>query len=673
VNSNCFTRQFGEIPETARDKDAKVSVFKMIQQVFLSLAVLASPAIASAQTYVGSETCTGCHSEAAAAWQGSHHQLAWTMPGPDTIIADFDDTSFSHDGSTTDFSQSDGEYRMTITERDGSTTGYPVHSVVGIEPLQQYLLETESGRLQSNDIVWDAEKKEWYTLYPDQDLPIGDGLHWTGPYKTWNARCAECHATGYQRNFGKQTRKYASAQAEIGVGCEACHGPASAHLDWAAGRTVASSPVDLNDLGLTISLTPEAGAEKAGAETQIQQCASCHSRRETIGDGNPIPGTPFHDAFNLSVLRPGLYHNDGQVLDEVYVYGSFLQSKMYAQGVTCTNCHDPHTAALKIEGNGLCTQCHSEAGNPDFPTLIAANYDSPSHHFHIEGSAGAQCKNCHMPENAYMGIDLRSDHSFRIPRPDLGAETSSPDTCTSCHDDQSQDWAAARIAQWYPDSINRERHYGQTFTKAQQYPEAARPDLVDLAADTTQPGIVRATALYLMQGQADSELAEATKGLLSDADPLLRLGAAPIQRGAEVQDRLARLMPLMADPVRTVRLGAVKEMLSIPPEILTPSQRVLVSEAMGEWRTSLLNKLDFPETHLVMGGMALTMRNFEAAAGAFHQAVEMDPQRVEAWRILVRLTSAIDGPEAARLVLRQAMARVPNDPVLNQLQLSLGR
>ncbi|MBL4769167.1 MAG: ammonia-forming cytochrome c nitrite reductase subunit c552 [Rhodobacteraceae bacterium] len=634
--------------------------------MLLPIALFALSGIASAQTYVGSEKCTECHAEAAAAWQGSHHQLAWTMPRSDTVIGDFDGASFSHDGSSTIFSQDNGEYRMTITERDGTTTDYPVHSVVGIEPLQQYLLETESGRLQSNDVVWNAEKKQWYTLYPDQDLPIGDGLHWTGPYKTWNARCAECHATGYQRNFGKQTRTYASTQAEIGVGCEACHGPASAHLDWAAGRAVASSAVDLNELGLTISLTSE-----AGAETQIQQCAGCHSRRESIGDGNPIPGTPFHDAFNLSVLRPGLYHNDGQVLDEVYVYGSFLQSKMYARGVTCTNCHEPHSAGFKIEGNGLCTQCHSEAGNSDFPTLIAANYDNPSHHFHAEGSAGAQCKNCHMPEKTYMGIDVRSDHSFRIPRPDLGAETSSPDTCTSCHEDQSQDWAAARIAQWYPDSDKRGDHYGQTFTKAQQYPEAARPDLIDLAADTAQAGIVRATALFLLQAQADDEMAEVTKGFLSDANPLVRASAAPLQRGAEEADRLSRLMPLMSDPVRSVRLGAVKEMLGIPPEIMSPSQRVLVNEAMGEWRASLLNKLDFPETHLVMGGMALTMRNFEAATRAFYEVVEMDPQRVDAWRILVRLTSAIDGPDAARLVLNQAMGYVPDDPVLKQLQLSL--
>jgi predicted CXXCH cytochrome family protein len=671
VNSDYFERLSKSAVVVASKKEPEMPVFKVVQQVFVCILFLTLPNFALAQAmatpaYVGSDKCTDCHSEAAAAWQGSHHQLAWTMPAPDTVLGDFDDATFTHDGSTTKFTHADGEYRMTITEHDGSVTQYPVHSVAGIAPLQQYLLETEQGRLQSNDVVWDTEKKQWYTLYPDQDLPIGDGLHWTGSYKTWNARCAECHATGYQRNFGQRTGQYASTQAEIGVGCEACHGPASAHLDWAAGRAVAKSSIDLNELGLTISLTPD-----AGVEVQIQQCAGCHSRRETFGNGNPIPGTPFHDAFNLSPLRPGLYHNDGQVLDEVYVYGSFLQSKMYAQGVTCTNCHDPHSASFKVEGNGLCTQCHSEAGNTEFPTLTLADYDSPLHHFHTVGSEGAQCKNCHMPEKAYMGIDVRSDHSFRIPRPDLGQETSSPDTCTSCHVDQSQNWAAERIAAWYPNSVNRQRHYGQTFAKAQKYPEAARPNLVELATDTTQAGIVRATALYLIQGQADGEMAAATKGALSDPDPLVRANAAPIQRGADVQDRLNRLMPLLSDPVLSVRLSAVKEMLSAPPELLSRSQQVIIREAMGEWRASLMNKLDYPETHLVLGGMALTMRNFEAADRAFRQVVQMDPQRVEAWSILVRLTSALEGPDAARRVLRHALDRVPGHPVLVQLQASM--
>ena len=340
---------------------------------------LAMATVAEAQpAYVGSAACTDCHDDAAESWRGSHHDLAWTEPSQQTIVADFDGTEFVQDDLRATFRKDGGAYLATVTETDGETTDYTVHSVVGIEPLQQYLFETEAGRLQSFDIVWDTEREEWFHLYPDQDLPPEDGLHWTGPYKNWNARCAECHATGFVKDYDPATDTYASAEAEIGVGCEACHGPGEAHLEWAAGKEIAESGVALDAYGFTASFD--------SAEATVQQCATCHSRREAYEDGNPLPGTPYHDAYNLSLLRPGLYHADGQILDEVYVYGSFLQSKMYARGVGCTDCHDPHTARPVAEGNAVCTQCHNPAGNPRFPTLTPADYDSPSHHFHEPGS-----------------------------------------------------------------------------------------------------------------------------------------------------------------------------------------------------------------------------------------------------------------------------------------------
>ena len=389
---------------------------------------------ASGAGYVGSATCASCHAEVAARWARSHHALAWTPPTAEHVLGDFDGTTFAHDGMTAAFQvDPDGIHRIVVTEKDGTTRDYPLHSVAGVEPLQQYLLETEPGRLQSFDVVWDSQKGGWFHLYPDQDLPPGDGLHWTGPYKNWNGRCAVCHATGYEKNYDPRSGRYASSQVEMGVGCEACHGPGGAHLAWARGErdpdAYAGFAVDFGEV-----------------EGTVQQCAGCHSRRDAFEAGSPLPGTPYHDAYNLSLLRPGLYRADGQIEDEVYVYGSFLQSKMYARGVGCLNCHEPHGAELRAEGNAVCTQCHSPAGNPDFPTLTPADYDSPEHHFHEPGTPGAQCKNCHMAERIYMGNDWRADHSFRIPRPDLDARTGAPDACTACHADREPAWAAAEIA-----------------------------------------------------------------------------------------------------------------------------------------------------------------------------------------------------------------------------------
>lgn len=640
--------------------------------VGLSVAILGLVTVAQAQSpdYVGTDRCTGCHTEQSTLWQGSHHAAAWTLPGPDTVLGDFDNTEFAHDGTLTRFRRENGSYHVTVTEKDGVTTDYPVHSVVGIAPLQQYLLETEPGRQQSFDVVWDVAQERWFHLYPDQDLPPDDGLHWSGPYKTWNARCAECHATDYQRNFGARTGTYASTQSEIGVGCEACHGPGSAHLAWTEGQEVArDGPPRLDRFGFTMNFD----ADEAGRGGEIEQCASCHSRREALLGGSPMPGTPFHDAYTLAVLRPGLYHADGQILDEVYVYGSFLQSKMYARGVGCTNCHDPHDGGLKASGNAVCTQCHSSAANPEFPSLRKAEYDSPDHTFHEPDTEGAQCKSCHMIERTYMGVDGRRDHSFRIPRPDLGAQTGGPDACTDCHGDQTQGWAATQIEQWFPNSDRRGAHYGQVLAAGRSNPQQAEGDLLDLALDQDQPGIVRATALYLLQPRVSPELATATAGLLRHPDPLIRGNAAPLQRGTDVATRLERLMPLLGDPMRSVRIATAKQLLDTPPGQLTRSARAVLGAAMGDWQKSLANKLDFPETHLVMGGTALTTRNFPAALRAFGEVVRLDPQRAEAWVMLVRLTEAIEGPEAARAMLRRATDRVPDNPALLQLQGQIGR
>ena len=414
---------------------------------------------------------------------------------------------------------------------------FEVKATAGIEPLQQYLLETESGRLQALDLAWDTERKRWYHLYPDQKLKGGDGLHWTGPYKTWNARCAECHATGYKKNYDAQTKKYTSTQAEIGVGCEACHGPGEAHLAWAnKNNDDAKGWQGLTPTGFTVALNAQSAA------SEIQQCAGCHSRREPLTDRSPLPGTPFDEAYRLSLLRPGLYHADGSIQDEVYVYGSFIQSKMYARGVRCSDCHEPHAAELKATGNAVCTQCHSETGNPRFSTLPAKAYDGPSHHFHERDTEGAQCKSCHMIERVYMGVDGRRDHSFRIPRPDLSEETGAPNACNDCHTDKNAAWAADEIAERFPDSSHRGPHFSQVFAKARKDAASASGDLIAIAKDTELAGIVRATALDLLRTAATPALAASSSPLIDDPDPIVRSAAIELQRAASAQERVERLL-----------------------------------------------------------------------------------------------------------------------------------
>ncbi len=616
---------------------------------------------AAEPAYVGSEACASCHKSEAGAWRESHHALAWTWPSTGTVVADFDGTEFVHDGMRSRFRiESDDSYHVTVTEKDGATTDYRVHSVAGIEPLQQYLLETGPGRLQSFDVVWDTQEDRWFHLYPDQNLPPDDALHWTGPYKNWNARCAECHATAFEKSYDQSLRRYASTFSEIGVGCEACHGPGAAHLEWADAPDTWAAPEGVDGYGFSQSF--------ASAEETIQQCAACHSRREAHDDASPVPGTPFHDAYGLALLQPGLYHADGQILEEVYVYGSFLQSRKYALGVGCLECHDAHSADLRSEGNTLCMQCHSPAGNTDFPSVRKAVYDSAEHHFHAPGSAGAQCISCHAPERVYMGNDWRADHSFRIPRPDLAAQTGAPDACTSCHVGQSSAWAAAEIAARYPESRHRRRHFGSVLAAGRIDAIAARSDLATLAQDKSQPGIARATALWLLESESDAELAEQLAPLMSDRDPVVRSAAVRLQRSAPAEARVLRLLEVLDDPVRSVRMGAAQALLGAPVARLPSARQAELDAAMSEWRAAMASRVDFPETHLQLAGVALTLRAFPQAEAAFRETVRLDPQRVEAWVMLVRLAAATGGPEAATAVIEQALAVLPDDDSLVRLR-----
>lgn len=611
--------------------------------------------------HIGSESCAACHVEQAAPWYGSTHALAWQNPSPEAVLGDFDDVTFEHRGVETRFTRRNGEYEIETQGSDGAVRTWSVAGVAGVAPLQQYLLETEPGRLQAFDIAWDVAAERWYHLYPDSDLPPGDGLHWTGPYKNWNGRCAECHATAYRKNYDPRSKTYRSEQAEIGVGCEACHGPGEAHAAWA--RDPASFEAGLwkgvNEHGLALAF------DASDPEAEIQQCAGCHSRREPLGSGSPPVGSAFADNYRLSLLREGLYHADGQILDEVYVYGSFLQSKMHARGVRCTDCHESHSGRLKAAGNAVCTECHSPAGNSNFPTLQRTRYDAPEHHFHETGSRGAQCVACHMPERVYMGIDGRRDHSFRVPRPDLSATIDVPNTCNDCHDDHGPEWAAKQVGAWYPNGRSGSPHYGELFAKARSgIDDRVQGRLIALALATDEPGIVRATALDFLASAPTAWAADRTAALIEDADPQVRSAAIAVQNGASAPVRARRILPALSDAMRAVRVDAARALLNAPTVSHAPGVERSIHVAMSEYQASLTAKADFPEVQMAIGGTALTVRNLRAAERAFGEAASMDPQLVDAWMMVARLQARRGALDEARRALERGVAANPRSGML---------
>ncbi|MCA9267944.1 MAG: hypothetical protein KDA41_05710, partial [Planctomycetales bacterium] len=390
--------------------------------------------------YVGRQSCLECHQAEAHAWHGSHHDLAMDIATDETVLGDFDDAELTTYGVTTRMFRRDGKHFMHTEGPDGKAADFEVKYVFGVTPLQQYLAETERpadakpneiGRLQVLPATWDAVRNEWYHLDPPdvhERVLHDDRLHWTGVGQNWNRMCADCHSTNLQKNFDSAARQYHTTFSEIDVSCEACHGPGSVHVELATATSA------FWDRKRGYGLAKLKGADP---RPQLDTCARCHVRRQRVVAPNYTPGEPFYDYFANEFIREGAYYADGQIRDEVYVYGSFIQSKMFHKGIRCTDCHDPHTTKVKYNDNRLCTSCH---------THPAGKYDTPAHHHHNVNSSGASCVECHMPHTTYMEVDPRRDHSLRVPRPDLSVKFGTPNACTACHIDAKKLGPAAQAA-----------------------------------------------------------------------------------------------------------------------------------------------------------------------------------------------------------------------------------
>jgi tetratricopeptide (TPR) repeat protein len=611
-------------------------------------------------TFVGRQACIDCHREAYDAWQGSHHDLAMDIATPETVLGDFGDVEFEQFGVRSRMFRRDGKYWVHTEGPDGAMTDFEVKWVFGVDPLQQYMVEFdrpadmpehEIARVQVLRICWDTLGKEWFYLHPPdvrERLAPDDDLHWTGVAQRWNNMCADCHSTNLQKNYDVATNTYHTTFSEIDVSCEACHGPGSVHVELANAKSLFWDRK--RGYGLP--------GLKDSAETQIQTCAPCHSRRSHVYPDFP-PGGNYYDYFNNELLQRTTYHADGQILDEVYEYASFIQSKMYHKGIRCTDCHDPHKATPKYTGNALCTSCHQHP---------AGKYDTPAHHFHQPDSTGAACVECHMPQTTYMEVHPRRDHSLRNPRPDLSVQLGTPNACTRCHldidldkekaglqdrDDLRQylDWilaarngdqkvkaALAQVDQamdkacqeWYGKQRQQERKFDKYFAPILDAGRRGEPDaekgLVRVAGDARLPAIVRATAL-LELGQFDSlHSTSATLELLKDPHPQIRATALGNLQGRLTEEQFAQaLVPLLGDPVRLVRTEAARALSGVPSGLLRGSQRQQLQETLAEFERGLLVNNDRAGAHVMLGILAEGQGQDERAITAYQDALHVEP------------------------------------------------
>ncbi len=620
------------------------------------------PKAAGPPAFVADATCVECHEAEARAWRGSHHDRAMEVADPDSVLGDFS-------GAHPDFARVDGKYVVRADGPDGVRGEFAAPYTFAVAPLQQMLVELPGGRLQAFTTAWDTERRRFFALHSQAELAADDSLRWTSRYQRWNAMCADCHSTGVKRGYDAATDTYQTTWAEIDVGCQGCHGPGSNHLEWARARAAGAAGTTVEGAahatpygdGLLVDL------KHADARQEVESCAPCHSRRAQIRADLPY-GRPLLDGFLPATLDVGLYHADGQIDGEVYEYGSFLQSKMYAAGVRCSDCHDSHSGKLEAEGNALCVRCHSPAPDPRFATLQPKTYDSPEHHHHAAGSAGASCVGCHMPTKSYMIVDPRQDHSLRIPRPDLSLEIGTPNACTQCHTDRKPAWAAEQVAKWYGPERAQATHFGVAFAAARAGDEGAVPDLLALAVDAAQPAVVRATAVALLE-PAGTRILPALERAAGDPDPWLRSAAASACDALPPEARLAIAEPLLSDPVLGVRIEAARVLSLVPQDALAPGVRERVNAGLREFEAAQRVQADLPGSHLSLGIVYANRGENERAEAEYRIALRMDPAFLPASFNLATLLNKIGRNADAETVLREALARAPEQ---GDLHYSLG-
>jgi len=560
----------------------------------------APPTPEHGQAFVGSDSCQNCHEAQFSDWQGSHHDLAMQVADASTVLGDFADATFAYYDTVSHFLRDDGRFVVRTQNAAGDLEDFHVAYTFGVKPLQQYLVEFPDGRLQALPFAWDTRDSEsggqrWYHLYPDEYIGPGDELHWTGRQQNWNYMCAECHSTDVNLNYDIAQDTFATSWSEINVACEACHGPASKHIEKAqTGALTGSSgfPVDLDDHGYAVwQMNLETGiAERSQLAMrppqQPESCGRCHARRGVIAAEYEY-GKPLADTHRPALLNPPLYFADGQIRDEVYVYGSFVQSRMYRAGVTCSDCHNPHSLEMVTgdDPDDVCAQCH-----------LSGKFASTEHHEHAVEHVN--CVDCHMPPRVYMGVDARRDHSLRVPRPDLSLLSDAPSACNGCHTEQSVAWAATHAAGWWG-------------SRAKQ--------------DTSEvPGIVRATALTMLDSPLSDADARTIERSVRDGDPLVRMAALRAARGLPPQPQLQLATPLLDDAVRSVRIEAVS-LLAPLSQYLPAATNAAFYEAADEFRAANLVIASRPEAHAALGEFEGSLGNFDKALDHFQQALKMEP------------------------------------------------
>lgn len=613
--------------------------------------------------------CATCHEEQFEKWQRSQHAWANRLVSVEKDGAAFTPARMLVNGSfVTHLHEQGNRFEFVSSGPDGISHHQP-EAVIGIEPLRQYLVPFPGGRLQVVDVSYDPHSNKWFNAFGDEDRQPHEWGFWKNRSMNWNSRCAFCHMTGFEKNYDPDADTYASTWDEMGVSCAQCHG---AGVETDEGLMLEACRVS--------SVEGTEHARRSTLDTQLHNCASCHARREEL-TGAFKAGDNFHDHFLLALIdQPGVYYPDGQVREENFEYGSFAMSRMHHKGVTCMDCHDPHSGELvaPAQNNALCLTCHAPPGQRDAKVI-----DLMTHSHHPPGTPGDTCIECHMPTTTYMTRDPRRDHGFTSPDPTLTKELGIPNACTRCHVDKDADWAIEWTEQWYGEKMDRRsRRRARLIVRAQNGDASVVQELLRFAAEE-EIALWRASLISLLSPWVyEDEVRQFAADELRHVEPIVR--AAAVRALAPVTDAQDQLKAMRKDPVRAVRVQAAWSTMNPREEESRSNQEVLnwlrriCDEPTGairmgqkaladgspaeaeEWMRKAVDWDPSAYTHHMLGRVLHARGNIDGAIDEISQAAELDPEGVDYPYALALLYAEQGETRHSLLHLKRTVELAPN-------------
>lgn len=588
-------------------------------------------------SYAGAGACSRCHAGVHQEWSGSGHAKTMQRASAQNVKGDFTRGTVVLRGAPYAVQYRDQRFYITESELSGRPWEHEVEYTLGGRRFQHYLATLPDGQIVVLPPTWDIGRKEWVLARDIGNPEEGSG----GTTPLWNKTCGSCHASQVAKNFDLENLRYGTTWTDLGVNCEACHGPGAEHVALArkaggrsgeAGGTVARAAS--LDAGTREEIRQKiVNPKKLDAAHSTMICAQCHSLRDVYAAGFKA-GDDYGD-FYLAVLEyrlpaseDGAYWGDGRPRQMSNEAIGLWQSPCFLKGgATCATCHTQLHASgttrgtgTAATGNALCTACHK---------AIVGNV--PGHTHHAANSVGSRCVECHMPAVVASLKTRMRDHSIGIPTPENTLRHGIPNACNACHKEKDAAWSVDRMNAWYGETARERRQKwierADAFTEARRGDPAAIAELQRILQDTNEAAWIRANAAgYLSGYAADPGAYGAVLRALNDPAPLVRATAATALRPSAAQrEALAiDLVGLLKDPVRTVRMSAAIAMVAMGVKPFEGEDGKRYEEAKEEYAERAELNADDAQQQLAAGRFFFLAGNMARAAQAFRATLKLD-------------------------------------------------